>query len=71
MTPPKRSCASTIPPASLCVNGRSVDGGLDELQAVFPDARRELIPGQRHIGHVFAARAFADLVADFFDSSGN
>jgi pimeloyl-ACP methyl ester carboxylesterase len=39
--------------------------GLDELQAAFPDARRELIPGQRHIGHVFAANAFADLVADF------
>jgi pimeloyl-ACP methyl ester carboxylesterase len=39
--------------------------GLDELQAAFPDARRELIPGQRHIGHVFAAGAFAGLVADF------
>jgi pimeloyl-ACP methyl ester carboxylesterase len=39
--------------------------GLDELLAAFPDARRDVIPGQRHIGHVFAAQAFADLVADF------
>jgi hypothetical protein len=40
-------------------------GGLDELVAGFPDARRESIPGQRHIGHVFAAPVFAELVADF------
>lgn len=39
--------------------------GLDELQAMFPEARRELIPGQRHAGHVFAAEAFADLIASF------
>lgn len=39
--------------------------GLDELQATFPDARRELIPGQRHVGHVFAAEVFAELIAGF------
>jgi len=39
--------------------------GLDELQAAFPEARRELLPGQRHVGHVFAADTFAELVASF------
>ena len=39
--------------------------GLEDLQASFTDARRKLIPGQRHIAHVFAAREFATLVADF------
>jgi pimeloyl-ACP methyl ester carboxylesterase len=39
--------------------------GLDELLTAFPDARREQLPGQRHVGHVFAAEAFARLVADF------
>ncbi len=39
--------------------------GLDDLQAVFPGARRELIPRQLHVAHVFAARAFAELVTDF------
>jgi pimeloyl-ACP methyl ester carboxylesterase len=41
--------------------------GLDELRAAFPNLRRGSIPGQRHIGHVFAAAAFAALVADFCD----
>jgi len=39
--------------------------GLDELQALFTDLRQELIPGQHHVGHVFAAEVFARLVADF------
>jgi hypothetical protein len=39
--------------------------GLDDLLAAFPEHRRELIPGQTHIGHVFAAETFAGLVADF------
>jgi pimeloyl-ACP methyl ester carboxylesterase len=39
--------------------------GLDELLAAFPEVRRESLPGQRHIGHVFAAERFAGLVADF------
>lgn len=39
--------------------------GLDELLAAFPHLRREAIPGQAHIGHVFAADVFAGLVADF------
>jgi pimeloyl-ACP methyl ester carboxylesterase len=39
--------------------------GLDGLQAAFPDRRVELIPGQRHVAHLFAAQTFADLVADF------
>ncbi|HKP89326.1 MAG TPA: alpha/beta hydrolase [Thermoleophilaceae bacterium] len=40
--------------------------GLDELLAAFGDVRRETLPGQLHIGHVFAAETFAGLVADFF-----
>lgn len=39
--------------------------GLDQLQAAFPDSRRELIPGERHVGHVFAPAVVADLVAAF------
>lgn len=39
--------------------------GLDDLQAAFPHARRELVPGHRHVAHVFAAREFADVVASF------
>ena len=39
--------------------------GLDELLAAFPDLRREMLPGQRHVGHVFAAEKFAGLVAEF------
>jgi pimeloyl-ACP methyl ester carboxylesterase len=39
--------------------------GVDELQAAFTDVRQELIPGQQHVGHVFAAEAFARLVGDF------
>jgi pimeloyl-ACP methyl ester carboxylesterase len=31
----------------------------------FTDLRRETLPGQHHIGHVFAAERFAELVADF------
>jgi pimeloyl-ACP methyl ester carboxylesterase len=39
--------------------------GLDELLAAFPDLRRETLPGQQHVGHVFAAETFAGFVADF------
>jgi pimeloyl-ACP methyl ester carboxylesterase len=39
--------------------------GLDDLLAAFPDVRRDELPGQTHIGHVFAADRFARLVADF------
>jgi pimeloyl-ACP methyl ester carboxylesterase len=39
--------------------------GLDDLQDAFTDLRRELIPGQLHVAHVFAAEAFAGLVSDF------
>ena len=39
--------------------------GLDDLLAAFPDLRRESLPGQQHIGHVFAAETFAGLVAGF------
>jgi pimeloyl-ACP methyl ester carboxylesterase len=56
-------------PALLLLGGdtesRVYLDGLDELEAAFPDVRRASIPGQRHIGHVFAAEAFAELVADF------
>ncbi len=39
--------------------------GLEALKAAFPNHRDELIPGQHHIAHVFAAEAFAGLVGDF------
>ena len=39
--------------------------GLDDLKAAFPQHRSELLPAQRHIGHVFAAETFAGIVADF------
>lgn len=39
--------------------------GLDELLAAFPDVRRESLPGEMHIGHVFAAELFARLVTEF------
>jgi pimeloyl-ACP methyl ester carboxylesterase len=42
--------------------------GLDELHAAFTDIRQELIPGQLHVGHVFAAEDFARLVRDFCSS---
>lgn len=39
--------------------------GLDDVQAVFPGARREAIPGQRHIAHVLDPAGFAERVAAF------
>jgi pimeloyl-ACP methyl ester carboxylesterase len=39
--------------------------GLADLHAAFPLRRDELIPGQRHFAHAFAAEAFANLVTDF------
>lgn len=39
--------------------------GLDDLQDRFPGARRELVDGQHHVAHVFAAEAFADLLLGF------
>jgi pimeloyl-ACP methyl ester carboxylesterase len=39
--------------------------GLDDLQAAFTDLRREKIPAQLHVAHVFAAEAFAGLITDF------
>jgi pimeloyl-ACP methyl ester carboxylesterase len=71
-----RACAAwrnpqgPIPVPALFLLGADTDNpvyldGLDELQAAFPEARCELIPRQRHIGHVFAAEAFAELIASF------
>ena len=40
---------------------------LDELLQAFPNAHRASLPGQRHVGHVFAAQAFADTVARFLE----
>lgn len=39
--------------------------GLEDLLAAFAEVRHEYIPGQQHVAHVFAAEAFARLVADF------
>ncbi len=65
-----RNPAGPIPVPTLFLLGGDTDDpvyldGLDELQAAFLDARRELIPQQRHVAHVFAARTFADLIAGF------
>jgi pimeloyl-ACP methyl ester carboxylesterase len=57
-------------PALFLVGGDTTSNvyldGLEDLQAAFPRHSSELIPGQRHIGHVLAAETFADLVAEFF-----
>ena len=71
-----RSCAAwqhpqgpiTVP--TLFLLGARTDApayldGLDDLRGAFPDLRRELIPGQRHAAHVFAADRFAELIAGF------
>jgi pimeloyl-ACP methyl ester carboxylesterase len=56
-------------PTLLLTGGDTRSGsyldGLDELKAAFTDVRQELIPGQLHIAHVFAAEVFARLVSDF------
>jgi pimeloyl-ACP methyl ester carboxylesterase len=39
--------------------------GVPGIESAFPRLRRAELPGQNHVGHVFAAEAFAGLVADF------
>lgn len=39
--------------------------GFDRLAVIFTAARLQLIPGQRHIAHVFAPEEFAQAVSDF------
>ena len=41
--------------------------GLDEIEAALPDARRGLIPGQRHMAPAFAPEAFATIVRSFIE----
>lgn len=58
---------------TLFLLGADTDGPvyldtLGELHARFTDLRVERLPGQRHIAHVFAAEAFAGLVAQFLAS---
>lgn len=65
-----RNPAGPITVRTLYLHGADTDSrtyldGLDELLSAFPDVRRDTIPGQRHIGHVFAAEKFAQLVAEF------
>lgn len=43
--------------------------GLDELERALPDARRAIIPGQRHLANVFAPQALAVLIESFLDST--
>jgi len=62
-----RHPAGPIEAETLFVLGADTRGeayldGLNDLQAVFPNARRELVPGQQHVAHVFAAEAFAGLL---------
>jgi pimeloyl-ACP methyl ester carboxylesterase len=65
-SPPTSGVAT---PTLLLVGGETRSSvyldGLDELEAAFPNARREVIPGQHHVAHVFAAEAFARFVAGF------
>jgi pimeloyl-ACP methyl ester carboxylesterase len=46
-------------------HSRAYLDGVEELKAAFSDLRSELIPGQQHLAHVFAAEALAGLVAGF------
>jgi pimeloyl-ACP methyl ester carboxylesterase len=39
--------------------------GLDEIEKALADARRELVPGQRHMAPAFAPDAFAAQVRSF------
>lgn len=43
--------------------------GLDDLHAAFPNRREELLPGQKHVAHVFAAEDFAKLVGGFLEQN--
>jgi pimeloyl-ACP methyl ester carboxylesterase len=65
-----RNPTGPIAVPTLLLHGADTDGpvyldGVDELAAAFPNLRRESIPGQRHVAHVFAAAQFAKLVAGF------
>jgi pimeloyl-ACP methyl ester carboxylesterase len=44
--------------------------GLDELERALPDARRAIIPGQRHLANVFAPETLAERITAFLDSIG-
>lgn len=72
-----RTCAGWAHPEGLIevptlflrgekTESRAYLAGFDELVAAFPHAQQELIPGQLHVAHVFAAQAFAGFVVDFF-----
>ena len=56
-------------PTLLFLGGGTTSGvyldGLDDLRAAFTDIRTELIPGQTHIAHVFAAEELADRIVAF------
>ena len=43
-------------------------GGLDEVEAALPDARRVTIPGQRHLANAFAPDVLAGAVREFLTS---
>jgi len=71
-----RSCAAWRSPTgpievpTLFLRGAMTDSpfyldGFETLASMFTNARTQLIPGQLHVAHVFAAEAFADLVIDF------
>jgi pimeloyl-ACP methyl ester carboxylesterase len=65
-----RNPAGPIDVPTLLLTGADTRGGayldgLDELKAAFTDIRQELIEGQMHVAHVFAAEEFARLVSDF------
>jgi len=71
-----RSCAAwthlvgPIEVPTLFLRGAMTDSpvylhGFGSFKSAFPNARTELIPGQLHVAHVFAAETFAGLVMDF------
>lgn len=65
-----RAPTGPIEVPTLYLLGENTDGpvylnGLDELLGAFADVRRDVIPGQQHIGHVFAAEAVAGLISGF------
>jgi pimeloyl-ACP methyl ester carboxylesterase len=56
-------------PALLIIGAESTSrsylDGVPALEAAFPQLRRVALPGQKHLGHVLAAEAFAAMAGDF------
>jgi pimeloyl-ACP methyl ester carboxylesterase len=70
-----RSPAGPIDIPTLFLLGANTDNpvyldGIGDLRAAFRHHRSETIPGQKHVAHVFAAEAFAELIGAFLADPG-